>query len=316
MDPQVKEALQAVQSGKLVAIPTETVYGLAAPIDRPELIEKIFLLKKRPFFDPLIVHISELSQLSLVTDFESSLLSTLAHHFWPGPLSIVVPKKASISGMITSGLETVAVRMPDHPLTLQFIKELGQPVAAPSANLFGKTSPTKFEHVVRTFDSADVFTINGGDCRVGIESTVVKIVSGERLVILRPGFITKAMLQAKVGNNLMVSYDEASKETPGALKHHYMPEKPLILASSWKQVHDAQLPFDPIEQIHLPSDPVIAARTLYDLLRQNDQKKAQALLIILEVALKRNQMQNDKEEGLWFSILDRLSKAATFDLRK
>ena len=146
-----KEALSNLRAGKLVAIPTETVYGLAAPIDQAAAIDEIFQLKKRPHFDPLIVHISDLQQLSdIVTDIPPVALA-LAEHYWPGPLTLVLPKDEKLNAKITSGLNTVGIRMPKHPESLSLINELGTPLAAPSANPFGQVSPSRPEHVESYF---------------------------------------------------------------------------------------------------------------------------------------------------------------------
>ena len=172
IDNEIKTAIKTLKDGGVIGIPTETVYGLAADIYNKKGIENIFKTKERPFFDPLIVHISEISQLPKLTKEWTKSHEKLANFFWPGPLTFIVKKSENISDMITSGLDTVGIRMPDHPKTLELLNELGSPIAAPSANKFKMISPTSAEHVQAEFPEIQV--IDGGDCKVGIESTILK----------------------------------------------------------------------------------------------------------------------------------------------
>jgi L-threonylcarbamoyladenylate synthase len=194
MDTRIKEALSAESNGKLVVIPTETVYGLSAPINDEEKIKKIFALKERPFFDPLIVHVENIEEARAITSYFPLSAQTLAKKFWPGPLTLVLPKASHVSEFITSGLPTVGVRIPKNQVTLDYIKALGSPIAAPSANKFGKTSPTCKEHVEREFDPTTIFILDDGPSSVGIESTIVKIEAlengAEQVTVLRPGIIS------------------------------------------------------------------------------------------------------------------------------
>ncbi len=312
MNHSVKQAISAFENNQLVAIPTETVYGLAAPINNIKLIEKIFFLKKRPFYDPLICHISDKNQISLLSDDFDPLLLNLAQKFWPGPLTFVVPKLSSVSDMITSGLDSVAIRMPDHPLTLELITEMKIPLAAPSANLFGKVSPTSESHVTDSFKPDDVFVLRGGDCKGGIESTVVKLdKSKKQIVILRPGLVTLSMLAQnpdvlKSGYSVVHSLNSA-QESPGQLAHHYMPDKPLCLIDESSNMDMIKSQFATFDFLQLPAEAVLAARDLYGKLRAMDKKSGQAILL---------KMESDWSGELWDSIKERLQKASSFDFRK
>ena len=199
----VREALKALSSGEMVVIPTETVYGLAASIKSERALKNIFLLKSRPLSDPLIVHVGNLTQAHEVTKEWSPLAEALAERFWPGPLTLVMEKASSVSPLITAQLNTLALRMPQHPLTLKIINELGVPLAAPSANCFGHVSPTLLEHVERDFlpemkklkKIQTLWAVEGGACTFGLESTVLQMkppfsLKGRTvypLALLRPG---------------------------------------------------------------------------------------------------------------------------------
>jgi tRNA threonylcarbamoyl adenosine modification protein (Sua5/YciO/YrdC/YwlC family) len=182
-----QQAAELIQAGQVVALPTETVYGLAADASNILAVEKIFELKQRPADNPLIVHLADAEQISTFSDFHSDELSRLIERFWPGPLTLILPKKSNVLDIITAGLDTVALRMPNHPSTLSVIR-LSGPLAAPSANRSGRPSPTRPEHVIDDFGS-DLPVVDGGSCTIGLESTVLDI-SGEDPAILRPGKIT------------------------------------------------------------------------------------------------------------------------------
>ncbi|NDF16271.1 threonylcarbamoyl-AMP synthase, partial [bacterium] len=199
LDQELERAKARLEGGGVVALPTETVYGLAASIRSEEGIKKIFAIKERPFFDPLIVHISDLEQKKQVISEWPPLADFLAKRFWPGPLTLVLPKHPSLNPLITSGLDTVGVRMPAHPIARQLIEKCGFPLAAPSANKFGKTSPTKAEHVRKGFEKEDLLILDGGQSEVGLESTVVALArEGDKdvVTILRPGAVTFDILDS------------------------------------------------------------------------------------------------------------------------
>lgn len=305
-------------SGHTVAIPTETVYGLAARIDIPAAIQSIFTLKERPSFDPLIVHIAELEQLKGLVAEWPPLAGILATAFWPGPLTLVLPKHPSLNPAITSGLETVGVRMPNHPLTLELIRTTG-PLAAPSANKFGHTSPTRAEHVQQEFareiENGDILVLDGGPSEVGVESTVLRVTS-DRLEILRPGGVTADQIKARLAaEGLDMSVETPARNdrrSPGHLEHHYMPRKPLVWSLDEKP---SQTPLDTTaiaKQLGLPTaakatvltlneDPRLAARELYHQFREADSSTAEFIVV---------RLPRSKTDGLWSAITDRLKRAA------
>ncbi|MCF6410915.1 L-threonylcarbamoyladenylate synthase [Pseudalkalibacillus salsuginis] len=229
--PSIKEAAMWIREGEVIAFPTETVYGLAANAWSNEAIEKIFKAKGRPSDNPLIVHIANKRQLEQAASSWNETEERLMDRFWPGPLTIVLPKNDLIAERTTAGLESVGVRMPDHPVALGLIEACGLPLAAPSANRSGKPSPTIGEHVYQDLNGRIKGIIDGGPTGVGLESTVVEV-TGETVTILRPGGITKAQLEAVVSD---VKWDPALLETeqipksPGMKYTHYAPEAPLYL---------------------------------------------------------------------------------------
>jgi L-threonylcarbamoyladenylate synthase len=230
--PQIKQAAGLLSKNEVVAFPTETVYGLGGNAKSDEAVEKIFLAKGRPSDNPLIIHIAEQSQLEEFVEEIPTKALTLMNHFWPGPLTIIFNyKKGTLSNKATAGLQTVAVRMPDHPIAKAIIKKVGLPIAAPSANRSGKPSPTSALHVKEDLDGRIAGIIDGGPTGVGVESTVLDCTS-EVPVILRPGGVTKEQLQEVVGE---ISSDPALTDTkeapksPGMKYRHYAPDAPFIL---------------------------------------------------------------------------------------
>lgn len=219
----IQKAVDVLRGGGVVAFPTETVYGLGADAMNEKAVCRIFETKKRPTFDPLIVHVASLEQaLSLWTGVPV-LAESLARRFWPGPLTLVLPKAASVLDLVTAGLSTVAVRMPRHDAALALIKALGRPIAAPSANLFGHTSPTSAAHVIEGLGDAVDLILDGGPCLVGVESTVLKIEGGAGM-LLRPGAVSaedlRSILPVEVVYTKPVS---GSVESPGQIESHYAP---------------------------------------------------------------------------------------------
>ncbi len=198
----VAEAIARLQTGGIVAIPTETVYGLAARIDDEGALKQIFAVKKRPFFDPLIVHVADLATAKRLSRDWPPVFDVLAQAFWPGPLTLIAPKAEMVSSLITSGLDTVALRLPNHPVAQEILQKLQMPVAAPSANMFGRTSPTSASHVEKEF-SGEVPVVDGGPSQVGVESTVVcwDPNSPQTLHILRPGGVSRSDLQTELKNH-------------------------------------------------------------------------------------------------------------------
>lgn len=291
---KLNEAIEILKSGGVVGMPTETVYGLAASIENENAIQRIFRLKKRPFFDPLIVHLSDLSQVEGVAKDVPSVAYELMENFWPGPLTLVLPKKETVSGLITSGLDTVALRVPKHDLALKLIEELGQPLAAPSANMFGRTSPTQASHVRESFP--DVLVLDGGTCEVGLESTVVQVINQE-IQILRPGAVTAEMLKEVAPSYHIVR--KTKSVAPGHLEHHYQPQKKLILIKDLTKNNGS---LENAVELRLSPDPALAARELYSKMRDLDKGNRDFIYC---------RWENEWKGQLWEAIWDRLKKAAT-----
>lgn len=335
LNEALKKAELILEEGGVIGLPTETVYGLAARIDIPSAIEKIFLTKERPFFDPLIVHVSSLDMAKKVTAYWGPASQALAEVFWPGPLTMVLPRDPSVNTMITSGLETVGIRMPKHPVALNLIQEVGIPLAAPSANKFGKTSPTSAGHVRVEFQKENVFVLDGGDCDIGIESTVLAVrhrPEKVELSILRRGHILKSDIENVLkAAGLTFEFIETTdkRESPGHMKHHYMPPVPLIVVTdakikpeqAMKEANSqlSQLP-DEIESIKiikpknglhsfqilkLSSDPLLATREFYGKLREVAALGGDCILFY------RDEGQVGER---WESLFDRLNKAASLIL--
>lgn len=290
----INNAASLLAQGEVVGMPTETVYGLAARIDNPDAINKIFTTKQRPDFDPLIVHVASIDQAKECTNNWNEIAQRLAESFWPGPLTLVLPKSEKISSKITSGLLSVGLRCPNHEIALELIRLAG-PLAAPSANRFGKTSPTTREHVLKEFDHK-VLTLEGGPCVVGIESTVVGVFKNH-LEVYRPGMITPSMLEGASGVKVEI---KESPVSPGALKHHYMPDIPLYVVEN--ESIPQQLTHLKFEKIILDSDPTLAARELYQKMRDACKPSVEALVLI-----KQENQKGEAWEGIW----NRVAKAST-----
>lgn len=329
----LKRAIQEILMGHAVGLPTETVYGLAARIDQPDAIKSIFQLKQRPFFDPLIVHVNSIEQAKTLVSWWPPEAQTLAEQSWPGPLTLVLPKASHIDPMITSGLDSIAVRWPKHKDFQAVLDAVNVPLAAPSANKFGRTSPTTAEHVRKEFINDSVFVLDGGPCDVGIESTVVKISKAKKnqISILRKGHYSESELKDVLANHSVEFTNEVSTiESPGQMKHHYMPQVPLVIINSGKQITDlsslifkkvSQLP-DEIEHIKinklmrppqniaelkLSTDPRIAARQFYSELRRLSESGSECIVYFKS----GSQLENNE---LWEALNDRMNKAASLVL--
>jgi L-threonylcarbamoyladenylate synthase len=217
-----------LEKQQLVAIPTETVYGLAANALDSIAVARIFEAKERPTFDPLIVHVSGLTDaLNYVTAIQPSLMK-LAEKYWPGPLTLLLPKKSNIPDLVTSGLDRVGIRVPDHALTLELLRSLRFPLAAPSANPFGYISPTRAEHVQKQLGHKIPYILDGGDCSVGLESTIVGEEDGV-IIIYRLGGLSVDQIEAVVGKVSVQLNQSSNPKAPGQLKSHYAPKKPVYL---------------------------------------------------------------------------------------
>jgi len=292
--PNVHHAAAILRRGGLVAFPTETVYGLGADALNSKAVCRIFEAKKRPRFDPLIVHVASPEQAAVLWDRMDRAASLLIKKFWPGPLTIVLPKSSIVPDIVTAGLSTVGVRMPDHPVALELIRALGRPIAAPSANLFGRTSPTTAADVREDLGNKVDWVLDGGPCRVGVESTVVAIEKG-RGFLLRPGGVPLEELRKIIP---MASGTLGRRRAaPGFLKSHYAPRTPMVLMDGArlfvKKNAEAHVGF-----LSHPKDLRKAASNLFQAIRKLD--KMHLDLIAAEKVPSR---------GLGLAIMDRLKKA-------
>ena len=297
-------------AGRLLGLPTETVYGLAAPIDRPDLIEKVFRLKGRPASHPLIVHVADRDQAKTCVAEWPAAADALVERFWPGPLTLVLPRSPLIADVITAGQSTVAVRMPDHPAALSALRRAGVALVAPSANPFTGLSPTRAEHVSAAFPADQVTVIDGGPCRVGIESTIVALDSkGCRARILRPGMISAEQLaEALPGDWRLESAGNEGLRAPGQMREHYRPQRPLNVevlndeaALEQRRIELEQTPS--VAVVLLSGKAEVAAQELYAALRAADRSGIATIHLLL---LKARVEQPD-----WRAIINRLSKAAS-----
>jgi L-threonylcarbamoyladenylate synthase len=229
IDTDAGLAKSFLEKGDIVAIPTETVYGLAANAFNEQAVTRIFEVKNRPTFDPLIVHSNSLDKIQgFVTHFSEKAL-TLASAFWPGPLTLILPRTEKISDLVTSGLKTVGVRIPNHPLTLQLLEMLEFPLAAPSANPFGYISPTQALHVQTQLGNKIPYILDGGNCQVGIESTIVGFQQDEA-IIYRMGGISLENIEQVIGRVKILAVSTSNPQAPGMLISHYAPQKPVYTA--------------------------------------------------------------------------------------
>lgn len=335
-DPAIIEAAAELKAGKNIAFPTETVYGLGADASNEQAVEHIFIAKGRPSDNPLIVHIADVAQLDGVVDTSDAIVQRLMARFWPGALTLVLPLISSaISPVVTAGLTTLAVRMPDHPIALSLIRAANGLIAAPSANRSGRPSPTKAEHVVEDLGERIAGVIDGGATGIGLESTVVEVSEGE-VHILRSGAISQADLQeALPGVTVQSSADDAAQSStgeaprsPGMKYKHYAPQGNMVLVkgesleqvSRWIQEQSQAamnrgertgiLTYD--EHAHLYEADVVlscgrwsapdeVAQRLYDTLRTFDQHRVSTIFA-----------EACREVGIGQTVLSRLEQAASY----
>lgn len=224
----IRQGAGLIRQGGVVAFPTETVYGLGANALDAEAVARIYAVKNRPEFDPLIVHVAERSALDALVTTIPETVATLMAHFWPGPLTVVLPKQDCVPDIVTAGLPTVAVRMPAHPVALALIRQAKVPIAAPSANLFGCISPTCAAHVRDQLGDAVNLIIDGGSCQVGVESTIVTF-DRDSVVLLRHGGIALEAIADAVGEVQVATPHDNRPQSPGRLLRHYAPRTPLTL---------------------------------------------------------------------------------------
>ncbi|MCT8158922.1 L-threonylcarbamoyladenylate synthase [Pseudoruegeria sp. SHC-113] len=300
----IKRAGDVLRSGGLVAFPTETVYGLGADAGNDAAVAQIFEAKARPQFNPLIVHVASLEAAQALADFPDAALR-LAQAFWPGPLTLVVPMKpgAPLSKLVSAGLPTVGLRVPDAPLAQALFEAAGCPVAAPSANPSGKISPTQAAHVAQGLDGRIDAILDGGACGVGVESTIVGF-DGETPVLLRPGGLPAEALEAAIGAPLRLGGSSPdAPSSPGQLESHYAPGAPVRLNAQEKRAGEVLLGFGAVEGADLNLSPagdlLEAAANLFAMLHELDGAEAEAIAV-----------SPIPETGLGRAINDRLRRAA------
>lgn len=231
----ISKAVALLQAEDVVAIPTETVYGLAGNIFSEKAINCIFETKQRPFFNPLIVHIASVAELPNIASYIPEKAKLLADAFWPGPLTLVLPKQSNIPDVITAGKDTVAVRVPNHPITLKLLQQLEFPLAAPSANPFGSISPTTAQHVSDYFKNDLQMVLDGGPCQRGIESTIIGF-DGDDPIIYRLGSTAIEAIERVVGSIPIKNKQEIAPNAPGMLERHYAPSTETILTNDMSEV--------------------------------------------------------------------------------
>ncbi|MFA5257866.1 MAG: L-threonylcarbamoyladenylate synthase [Opitutales bacterium] len=322
--PQMQELADALRSGNLVAIPTETVYGLAANALDPAACRRIFEVKGRPLIDPLIVHVTGVEHARRLAEVgpEAELLM---ERFWPGPLTLVMRKRAVVPDIVSAGLPTLALRCPRHPLTRRLLELCGLPLAAPSANRFGYVSPTRAEHVEAGLGDRIDFVLDGGPCDIGLESTIIGLADPERPVLFRPGAISREELAAALGRSVALppargADDVGPVDAPGMLSRHYSPRTALHIFSAGERPGIGSVGGDLVALVFFARPapesslwgagaevfwlsesglPAEAARNVFALLRRLDEGRFSAIW-----------MERAPAGGLGDAINDRLDRAA------
>ena len=319
----LKQAVEAIHNRGLVAFPTETVYGLGANALEPKAVAGIFEAKKRPLDDPLIVHISKIEDLSRIVDKIPLKAHRLIERFWPGPLTLVLKKTSLVPDIVTTGLDTVAVRMPSNSIARDLIELAGVPIAAPSANLFGRPSPTKAKHVVNDLEGRIDLVLDGGPTEIGIESTVVELL-GNKTIILRPGGTDLEVIKELVGEVEVYKGPEEEARSPGKYPQHYSPQALVTIVEEGP--HQAEEVIRKAEELkeegkevgimakqehedlfkdyrYKVLGPALEARTcasrLFHVLREFDEDKVDVIV-----------SEGIAEEGIGLAVMNRLKKAA------
>lgn len=308
----INDALKLLKEKEVVAIPTETVYGLAAMITHEEAVKKVFELKQRPLNHPLIIHVADASFIDNIVEYIPDYAQKLIDAFWPGPLTLIFKlKPGAISTLITGGQDTVAIRCPAHPKCHELLTKLATPVVAPSANPFGKVSPTTAEHVIQSFADKSFAVLEGGRCPIGIESTLVDASHSDHYQILRHGMITSQEINNITG--LQPNQEPSDIRAPGKLKTHYQPQTPLYYSEkpevltqylekssqptyliAWEKPKHHSLNLF----AKLSKEPEKAAYQLYDYMRAADDAGVKNCIIILP-----------PNEDVWAGIRERIIKA-------
>lgn len=308
----LQQACSIIKNGGVVAVPTETVYGLAGDFKNLNAVKQIFQIKKRPLWDPLIIHFTSKKELKKLCKYPDPIVEKLSDYFHPGPLTLVLRKNSVVSDLITAGSNKVAVRMPRHPITLKLMKQTNTCLVAPSANVFSKTSPTRANHVL---ESLQVPVLDGGPCEVGIESTILEILFEKQILsILRPGIIgQKELHHFLLRHHLDWKIQQSqSSSFPGSHSKHYQPDTPLILiqtnedhisSDSIKQKIKEYYPNRIPQELKLKSNPYIFGREFYHNLKQLSKNKNSVGYII-----QKSKGQQCGED--WTALWDRIKKAS------
>lgn len=308
---EVYKAIKFLEEGNVIGIPTETVYGLAGNALNVDAVTKIFVVKNRPTFDPLIIHTNTFERVfEYVVEVPEKAVA-LAEKFMPGPLTLLLPKKNIIPDLVTSGLENVAIRIPNHSLTLDLLKNLSFPLAAPSANPFGYISPTTAQHVDNQLGTKIRYILDGGECTVGIESTIVGFLD-EQPIILRKGGLAIEEIENVVGKVLVNEHSSSNPQAPGMLKSHYSPKKKMTLIDENTVIQNRKVAFLGFDKFHLniPTENQLllsptadfkeAARNLFAFMRKLDALDVEEIYAELL-----------PEQDLGRAINDRLRRATT-----
>jgi L-threonylcarbamoyladenylate synthase len=314
-DSTIDQAIDALRSGELVAFPTETVYGLGADAANPEAVKKIYAAKGRPRNHPLIVHVARVEQVGEWAARLSRAAQRLAERYWPGPLTLIVKRAAHVNDLVTGGQDTIALRVPSHPIAQALLAGFGGGIAAPSANRYGRVSATTAAHVRSEFGDLVGCILDGGPSNVGIESTIVDV-SGDAPALLRPGHITAREIEAVLGMPLAAPGGE-SPRAPGTLAKHYAPQTPLMVieadlvlelaGSMTRQGHKvavlARSALQPllngVTWVAAPADAAGYAHDLYANLRALDAAGCSAILV-----------EQPPLDAAWAAVADRLMRAA------
>lgn len=301
----LNKAAATIKNGGLVAMPTETVYGLGANVYDAQAVASIFEAKQRPFFDPLISHIAEADFLETYAQTDERVMA-LAKNFWPGPLTMILKRKDNNSAidLACSGLPNIAVRMPAHPVALELIRQSSVPIVAPSANKFKSISPTTAEHVRESLGEKVDMILDGGACKVGVESTIIDV-TGKQVVILRAGGTSKEDLSRFLNEEVLLSDGTPDKPSaPGQLLKHYAPRRPLRINAATRQPGEFFIGFGDIKDADLNLSPkgdlCEAAGNLFAFLRLADKQEGYQSLAISPIP----------EDGLGLAINDRIKRAS------
>lgn len=314
--PDIRRAVEILRAGGLVAFPTETVYGLGADARNAEAVKRIFRVKGRPERHPLIVHVSSAEAVGEWAREVPEMARRLAARFWPGPLTMILKRGARVPDEVTGGQDTVGLRVPSHPLALELLREFGGGIAAPSANRFGRVSPTQAAHVAAEF-GPDLVVLDGGPCRIGIESAIVDCTRGDTATLLRPGLIERSLIEAAIGGALRDA-DDGAPRAPGTLESHYAPAAKVrlmdtqMLRTALSVLEGGRAPQGlavysrSVRRVApgillkvMPERAAAAAHELFSVLRDFDTKGVRLIWV-----------ETPPAEPAWEGVRDRLQRAA------